>query len=156
MTVGYEQSPGDILKTNFGVSNYGNEIIGCPWIEFNSICEHHLLGFTGYAHLAYLPSKKNPRVVGLSKMARLVDCFAKRLQIQEQLTVQIADAMQEHLNPRGVAVVLQAKHSCMSCRGVMKHKAVMVTSSMRGVFMKEGPARSEFFKLVELAAKCNE
>lgn len=118
-------------------------------------CEHHMLPFLGYAHVGYVPKSKTSPVVGLSKLGRLVDCFARRLQIQEQLTMQIADALEKHLQTKGVAVVIQAKHLCMSCRGVQKHDSVMVTSAMRGVFMKEGPARSEFFKLVELAAHNN-
>lgn len=151
MTVGYSQEPSKILVKDFEVTQY-DQIVACPFVEFYSTCEHHLLPFFGMVHIAYLPSKTNPRVVGLSKMARLVDCFSRRLQIQERMTVQIADAMDSFLNPQGVAVVVQAKHLCMACRGVQKHKAVMVTSSMRGVFREEGPARSEFFRLVDLAA----
>lgn len=154
MTVGYQQDPKDILARDFDGENY-DEIIACPWVEFTSVCEHHLLPFRGFAHLAYLPAKKKPRVVGLSKMARLVECFGRRLQIQEKMTMEIADAMQDCLKPQGVAVVLQAKHSCMSCRGVQKHKPVMVTSAMRGVFRKDAATRSEFFRIVELADKQN-
>lgn len=154
MTVGYDLRPEEILKRDFDAEGY-DQIIACPFIEFYSTCEHHMLPFFGTAHVGYLPSSKEPRVVGLSKMARLVDCFARRLQIQEKLTMEIADAMEEHLDPRGVAVVIQAKHLCMACRGVQKHKAVMVTSAMRGVFLEEGPARDEFFKLIDLAARSN-
>jgi len=155
MTEGYSQNPKDLLATDFASERY-NQIIACPWIEFHSTCEHHLLPFVGYAHVAYLPNQKKARVVGLSKMARLVDCFARRLQIQEKLTVQVADAMSKYLSPAGVAVVIQAKHECMACRGVRKQQAVMVTSQMRGVFLKHAEARAEFFKLVELADKCNQ
>jgi len=150
MTVGYSQDPAKILERDFPSKGY-DEIVGCPWIEFNSTCEHHLLPFIGRAHVAYLPQENDARVVGLSKLARLVDCFAQRLQIQEQMTVQIADALETHLKPRGVAVVLQAKHLCMACRGVRKHQSVMVTSAMRGVFRTNAAARTEFFSLVELA-----
>jgi len=149
MTQGYKQKPEEILTKDFYVGPY-DEIIGLPWIEFCSNCEHHLLPFMGAAHVAYLPSLPNPRVVGVSKLARLVDCFARRLQVQERMAIQIADAMEEHLKPRGVAVVIQAKHLCMACRGVQKHQPVMITSAMRGVFRDEGPARAEFFRLVEL------
>lgn len=154
MTAGYTQSPADILSRDFDGGAY-DEMIALPWIEFYSTCEHHMLPFSGFAHVAYIPSKKNPRVVGLSKMARLVDCFAKRLQIQEKMTMQVADAMQAHLKPAGVAVVIQAKHGCMACRGVQKHKSVMVTSQMRGAFRTGAAARSEFFQLVDLGSKHN-
>ncbi len=154
MTVGYQQSPEEILDRDFDAGDY-DEVIALPFCEFWSTCEHHLLPFYGYAHIAYLPAAKKPRVVGLSKMARLVDCFARRLQIQEKMTIQIADAMQERLKPRGVAVVVQAQHLCMACRGVQKHKSVMVTSAMRGMFRKDAATRSEFFRLVELASKQN-
>ncbi len=152
MTVGYRQDPKVILQRDFE-SRFYDQVIACPWVEFHSVCEHHLLPFFGYAHVGYLPSSKQAerRVVGLSKLARLVDCFARRLQIQEQMTVQIANALEEVLAPDGVAVVVQAKHLCMSCRGVQKHKASMVTSSMRGCFRNDGPARQEFFKMIELA-----
>lgn len=154
MTAGYHQDPAQILSKDF-TAKY-DEVIACPWIEFYSVCEHHLLPFFGFAHVAYLPAAgAKSKVVGLSKLARLVDCFGRRLQIQEQMTTQIADALEEHLRPRGVAVVIQAKHLCMACRGVQKHKAVMVTSAMRGVFRKEGASRQEFFKLVEVASKSN-
>lgn len=150
MTVGYSQDPANILARDFDAANY-DEIIACPWVEFHSTCEHHLLPFIGHCHVAYIPAKKQPRVVGLSKMARLVDCYARRLQIQEKMTMEIADAMTKHLRPQGVAVVIQAKHLCMACRGVQKQKSSMVTSSMRGVFRKAASTRSEFFRLVELA-----
>lgn|SRR3990167_1027292 len=150
LTQGYQQDPAEILGVNFDGKGY-DQVIVCPSIDFYSTCEHHLLPFFGVAHVGYLPRETKSKVVGLSKMARLVDCFARRFQIQENLTMQIADAMQKHLTPRGVAVVIQAKHLCMACRGVMKHRPSMVTSAMRGVFRKEGPARSEFFRMVELS-----
>lgn len=153
MTVGYGLRPEEILGKDFEAGGY-DQVIACPFVEFYSTCEHHLLPFFGVAHIGYLPGKAS-RVVGLSKMARLVDCFARRLQIQERMTMQIADVMEGCLAPLGVAVVVQAKHLCMACRGVQKHKAVMVTSAMRGVFREEGPARNEFFKLIELADRSN-
>jgi len=146
MTVGYSQDPADILARDFDGGGY-DEVICVPNVELYSTCEHHMIPFYGVAHVAYLPRK---RVVGLSKLARLVDCFARRLQIQEQLTMQIADAITTHLNPRGVAVVVEAKHMCMCARGVGKQKSSMVTSAMRGVF-RQPAARAEFFKLIEVA-----
>ena len=150
MTAGYQQDPKEILARDFDGASY-DEVIALPWIEFWSTCEHHLLPFFGYAHVAYLPSKKNARVVGLSKLARLVDCFARRLQIQEKMTMQIADALQAHLKPAGVAVIVQAKHLCMACRGVQKHKSVMLTSNMRGSFRRNAASRKELFDLINLA-----
>lgn len=152
MASGYEQDPAKILARDFDAGSY-DEMIVCPWVEFYSTCEHHLLPFSGSVHIAYLPNKRKPRVVGLSKMARLVDCYGRRLQIQERMTMEIADAMQKHLQPSGVAVVVQAKHLCMACRGVKKHKASMVTSAMRGAFRSDAKVRSEFFQLVELGSK---
>lgn len=139
VTAGYGQSPEDILATDFDKDGY-DEMVVCRGIEFCSCCEHHMLPFTGVAHVGYIPRR---RVVGLSKMARLVDCFARRLQIQERLTQQVADAMMKHLSPLGVGVVVQAKHSCMSCRGVMKQQSEMVTASLLGVFRKP-EVRAEF------------
>lgn len=139
MTEGYRRSPEEILARDFEGQGY-NEMIVCRSIEFNSTCEHHLLPFMGIAHVGYVPKQ---RVVGLSKLARLVDCFAKRLQIQEQMTKQIADALVKHLQPKGVAVVLTAKHLCMSCRGVQKHQSEMVTCSLSGIFLKP-EVRAEF------------
>ncbi len=151
MTAGYGQDPALILARDFVKDGYDyDEVVGCAFIEFSSICEHHLLGFSGYAHIAYMP-QPHGKVVGLSKLGRLVDCFARRLQIQEQMTSQVADALQAALKPRGVAVVVTAKHSCMSCRGVQKQRSQMFTSRMTGVFRKQAAARAEFFKLVELS-----
>lgn len=146
MTVGYGQDPGVILAKDFDGDGY-DEMVLVPNVEFFSTCEHHMLPFFGVAHVGYVPRK---RVVGLSKLARLVDCFARRLQIQEQLTSQIADAIQEHLDPIGVGVVIQAKHMCMCARGVGKQQSSMVTSQMRGVLMKKPAARAEFMSLVAL------
>ena len=139
MTSGYQIDPKTVLGTNFEGEGY-DQLILCRGIEFTSLCEHHMLGFSGVAHVAYIPSK---RVVGLSKMARLVDCFARRLQIQERLTQQVARTMHEVLKPKGVGVMFVAKHSCMSCRGVMKQQSEMVTTSLMGCF-REHKVKEEF------------
>lgn len=146
MTVGYGQDPAEILSREFHMKGY-DEMIAVPNVEFYSSCEHHMLPFFGVAHVAYLPKTKAARVVGLSKLARLVDCFARRLQVQERLTAEIADAIEEHLDVAGVGVVVQARHLCMCARGVGKHKSSMVTSAMRGAFRK-GTTRQEFLTLV--------
>lgn len=147
MNCGYDQNPKDILERDFEMQGY-DEMIAVPNVEFYSTCEHHILPFFGVAHIAYIPGGKKLRVVGLSKLARIVDCFARRLQVQERLTSQIADAIEEHLDVKGVAVVIQSRHLCMCARGVEKHKASMVTSSMRGVFKRQNATRAEFFALV--------
>jgi GTP cyclohydrolase IA len=141
---GYGQKPADILKTTFAGDGY-DQIVLLDNIEFFSTCEHHLLPFFGKAHVAYIPRK---RVVGLSKLARLVDLFARRLQIQERLTNEIAGALDEALEPAGVAVVIEAQHFCMVARGVQKKSAVMTTSAMRGAFRNDEKARAEFMSLV--------
>lgn len=146
LTEGYGLDPATILSTAFQADGY-DEMVLCRNIEFHSTCEHHMLPFSGVAHVAYIPSR---RVVGLSKMARLVDCFARRLQIQERMTRQIANTMQEVLKPKGVGVVVQAKHMCMVCRGVMKQRSEMVTSALLGVMRKPEP-RQEFLSLVKSA-----
>lgn len=143
MTAGYYQKPEEILGTTFGESC--DEIIVVRDIEFYSTCEHHMLPFHGRAAVGYLPGE---RVVGLSKIARLVDCFARRLQIQERMTSEIADAMEEHLLAKGVGVVIRASHMCMAARGVRKPTADMTTSAMRGAFRTEASARAEFMRLI--------
>jgi GTP cyclohydrolase I len=140
---GYSQSPADVLKCDFEADGY-DEMIVCRNVQFYSTCEHHMQPFFGRAHVGYLPDK---RVVGLSKLARLVDVFARRLQIQERLTEQIAAALNDHAQPRGVGVVVEAQHFCMVCRGVRKEQSSMITSSLKGVF-REAAARQEFFALV--------
>lgn len=141
MTAGYQLDPADILSTTFDVAY--DEMVVVRGIEFWSLCEHHLMPFHGTATVGYLPRE---RVVGLSKIGRLVQCFARRLQVQERMTQQIADAMQEHLNPVGVGVVIHASHTCMAMRGV-KLAGEMVTSSMLGAFREDGRARTEFLAL---------
>lgn len=145
MTEGYRVEPGTVLGTDFAADGY-DEMIVCKDIEFISTCEHHLLPFVGMAHVGYIPglsALSGGRVVGLSKMARLVDCFARRLQIQEKLTRQVAETMQAVLAPEGVGVVVEAKHSCMACRGVRKQSAGMVTTALLGAF-KQHAVRAEF------------
>ena len=141
MTRGYHDDPALILSRTF--NEECDEMIVVSGISFTSLCEHHMLPFTGTADVGYIPGK----VVGLSKLARLVDCFAHRLQIQERMTAQIANAISQHLEPRGVAVVIKGTHACMSCRGVRKSGATMVTSAMHGIFKNNASARSEFLEL---------
>jgi GTP cyclohydrolase I len=142
---GYSQNPKEILSTVFEDGSC-DEMVILKNIEFSSMCEHHVLPFRGKAHIAYLP---NGKVVGLSKLARLVDCFAKRLQIQEKMTQQVANEINTHLNPKGVAVILEAHHQCMSCRGVGKQNSTMITSSMIGKFRDDHMVRNEFLTLVK-------
>jgi GTP cyclohydrolase I len=140
---GLKQDPRQHLKTVFH-ERY-DEIVLLRNIEFHSLCEHHLLPFTGKAHVAYLPDGK---VVGLSKLARLVDGFARRPQVQERLTTQIADALMEELNPMGAACVIEATHTCMTIRGAMKPGSTMVTSALRGIFRENPSSRSEILSLI--------
>lgn len=143
MTAGYGEDPSAILGTVFDEPY--DEMVICRGIPFISNCEHHMAVFQGTVDIGYVPGPKG--VVGLSKLARLVDCFARRLQIQERLTKQIADAIQQNLEALGVAVVVRAAHSCMSCRGVKKSGATMTTSSMLGVLRSDAAARTEFLSL---------
>ena len=126
-----------------------DEIVLLRDIPFYSVCEHHLLPFIGKAHVAYLPVGK---VVGISKLARIVDCFARRLQCQERLTSQIADFIMQNLRPMGVGVVLQASHSCMTIRGIKKPSSMMVTSALRGLFKQDARSRNEVLSLMGHAA----
>lgn len=140
---GYSQKPEEVLSTCFSVDY--DEMVICKDIEFYSTCEHHMLPFFGKCSIAYIPKSK---VVGLSKLARLLEVFARRLQIQERLTSQIADAMMEHLEPLGCAVIVEAKHFCMVCRGVNKQNSAMVTSAIRGIF-QNGDVKAEFNRLLK-------
>lgn len=140
---GRQQDPSEYIKSVFP-ENY-DEIVLLRDISFYSICEHHLMPFIGTAHVAYLPKGK---VLGVSKLARIVDCFARRLQVQERLTDQIADFLMSNLKPYGVAVVLEASHSCMTIRGAKKPGSVMVTSSLRGTFKSDPRSRSEVMSLM--------
>jgi GTP cyclohydrolase I len=141
---GYGENPALILSTTFEEVNGYDEMILLRDIPFHSTCEHHMLPFHGHAHVAYLP---NDRVVGLSKLARLVDCYARRLQIQERMTRDIATAIMTHLQPQGCGVVLEAVHGCMVCRGVKKEGARMITSTLEGEF-KTPATRAEFMSLI--------
>lgn len=141
---GYQMNPDKILGTTFEKGTY-DQIIICKDIEFYSTCEHHMIPFFGHIHIGYVPGD---RVVGLSKLARLVEVFARRLQIQEKMTEQIKDAMIHVLNPKGVMVIAEAKHLCMCGRGIGKQNSSMVTSSISGVF-KNDSARSEFMRLIK-------
>lgn len=143
LTSGYGVDVDASLGVDFECDGY-DEMILVRDIRFYSLCEHHLLAFAGVAHVAYVP---DGRVLGLSKIARAVDAFARRFQIQEKLTMQVADAVERACKPKGVGVVVQAEHLCMACRGVQKPGAKMVTSCLRGCFM-EGPARAEFLQLI--------
>ncbi|MDB5098330.1 MAG: cyclohydrolase [Cyanobacteria bacterium RYN_339] len=141
---GYGQDPAAILATTFGDVEGYSEMILLRDIPFSSMCEHHMMPFNGLAHVAYLPAE---RVVGLSKLARLVDCYSRRLQIQERMTREVAKAIMLHLHPLGCGVVLEARHGCMTCRGVKKEGAIMVTSALEGDF--QNPAtRAEFMALI--------
>lgn len=142
---GYAKDPSEILSTAF-VDGACDEMVVVKDIEFVSTCEHHLERIIGIAHVAYIPDGK---VVGLSKIARLVDCFAKRLQIQEKMTQQISKALEDNLKPKGVGVIIEAKHQCMSCRGVKKLHSTMITSSMLGAFRNELEVRMEFLSLLK-------
>jgi len=143
LTAGMSEDPKKHLNSVF-MENY-NEIVLLRNVPFYSICEHHLMPFIGSAHVAYLPSGV---VIGVSKLARIVDCFARRLQVQERLTDQIADFLMNSLKPQGVAVVLEASHSCMTIRGIKKPGSVMVTSSLRGIFKKDPRSRNEVMSLI--------
>ena len=143
LTAGYTRDPKKILARTFRVKH--DEMVIVKDIDFYSLCEHHLLPFFGKCHIAYMPDK---RILGLSKIPRLVDAFAHRLQVQERLTVQIAEAINEHLKPLGVACVIEASHLCMMMRGVQKQNARAVTSSMLGAFRTSDKTRSEFLTLI--------
>ena len=142
---GYGQDPAEILKRTFSEVEGYDEMIVMSDIRFESHCEHHMVPIIGKAHVGYLPDK---RVVGISKLARLVEVYARRLQVQEKMTVQIADTLQEILHPRGVAVVIEAAHQCMTTRGVHKSDVAMVTSRMLGAFRDNGETRREFLTMI--------
>jgi GTP cyclohydrolase I len=141
---GLNENAGEHLKKRFHVEN--NEMVVEKDIAFYSTCEHHLLPFYGHAHIAYVP---NNEVVGLSKLARTVEVFAKRPQIQEQMTVQIAEALMEHLQPQGVMVMIEAEHMCMTMRGIKKPGAKTTTLITRGVFSADSDLKQTFFQMVK-------
>ena len=143
LTEGYEQDPKQILQSAMFEESY-DEMVIVKEIELYSLCEHHMLPFFGKAHIAYIP---NGHIVGLSKIPRVVDVFSRRLQVQERLTEQILDCINNTLQPRGVAVVIEASHMCMMMRGVQKQNSMTTTSGFRGAF-KETDTRNEFLKLI--------
>ena len=145
LTSGYDQSVSDILNDALFVEDY-DEMVIVKDIDFASLCEHHLLPFVGKCHVAYMPKHK---ILGLSKIPRLVDMFSKRLQVQERLTTQIANALNDALEPRGVAVVMEAIHLCMMVRGVEKQNSKAVTSAMLGGFRDRPETRAEFMELIK-------
>ena len=144
ITKGYTEDPIEILKSALFKEEY-KQMVLVKDIELYSICEHHMLPFYGKAHVAYIP---NGQITGLSKIARVVECFARRLQVQERLTVQIRDSIQEALNPMGVAVVIEASHMCMQMRGVEKLGSATTTSAFTGIFLKDTRTREEFLTLI--------
>ncbi len=148
LLAGMRDDPNTHISRVFN-ENY-DEIVLLRDIPFYSMCEHHLMPFIGSAHVAYLPSGK---ILGVSKLARIVDCFARRLQTQERLTSQIADCLMTNLKPQGVAVVLEASHSCMTIRGIKKPGSVMVTSAVRGLFRKDPRSRNEIMSLIHHGGK---
>ena len=144
-TSGYSQDVKEVLNGALFVEEY-DEIVIVKDIDFTSLCEHHLLPFLGKCHVAYMPNRK---IVGLSKIPRLVEMFSRRLQVQERLTTQIANTLNDALQPRGVAVVMEAVHLCMLMRGVEKQNSKAITSSMLGVFRDRAETRAEFMELIK-------
>lgn len=143
---GYAVDPYEFLSRTFREVNGYDEIVALTHIDFNSHCEHHVAPIIGKAHVAYLPRDK---VVGISKLARVVDAYARRLQVQEKLTAQIAECIQNVLEPRGVAVVVEGAHECMTTRGIGKRNVNMVTSQMLGIFREDARARAEFLAMID-------
>lgn len=145
MTQGYGQDGGEILKAALFRENYSQMVL-VKDIDLYSTCEHHIMPFIGKCHVAYVP---DGTITGLSKIARVVETFARRLQVQERLTMQIRDCIEETLKPLGVAVVIEASHTCMTLRGVQKANAVTTTSAFSGVFLKDERTRNEFLNLIK-------
>ena len=145
LTSGYKENPSKILKAAMFAENYSQMVL-VKDIELYSLCEHHMLPFFGKAHIAYIP---NGHIVGLSKIPRIVDVFSRRLQVQERLTDEIKDCLQDTLNPKGVAVVIEAQHLCMQMRGVQKQHSSTTTSAFSGMFLKDGKTRAEFMNLIK-------
>ena len=146
LTIGYNEDL-DKLINNAIFEGESKDMVIVKNIEFYSLCEHHMIPFYGKAHIGYIPDGK---IIGLSKLARITDLFSQRLQVQERLTNQIAQCLQEVLNPRGVAVVLEGKHFCMLSRGVQKQNSIATSSSMLGIFREKESTRNEFLKLIEM------
>lgn len=145
LTQGYDQNPEQILNSAIFSEDYSQMVL-VKEIEFYSLCEHHLLPFFGKAHIAYIP---NGKIVGLSKLPRVVDALARRLQVQERLTNEVRDCLENTLNPKGVAVVMEAKHLCMQMRGVEKQNSLTTTSAFSGEFLKSEKTRLEFINLIQ-------
>ena len=146
LTKGYNENLDDLIN-NAIFEGESKDMVIVKNIEFYSLCEHHMIPFYGKAHIGYIPDGK---IIGLSKLARITDLFAQRLQVQERLTNQIAKCLQEVLNPRGVAVVLEGKHFCMLSRGVQKQNSIATSSSMLGIFREKESTRNEFLKLIQM------
>ena len=144
LTKGYSEDPREILLSAKFKEDYRHMVV-VKDIELYSMCEHHMLPFYGKAHVAYIP---NGYITGLSKIARVVECFARRFQVQERLTVQIRDCIQETLDPLGVAVVIEAAHTCMQMRGIQKQNSVTTTSAFSGAFLKMQTTREEFMQII--------
>lgn len=145
VTQGYEQDPAQILQSALFHETYSQMVL-VKNIELYSMCEHHMMPFIGKCHVAYIP---DGTITGLSKIARVVECFARRLQVQERLTTQIRDCLQDTLHPKGVAVVIEAEHTCMSMRGVQKADAITTTSAFSGIFLSDERTRNEFLQLIK-------
>ncbi|HJM30385.1 MAG TPA: GTP cyclohydrolase I FolE [Candidatus Thalassarchaeaceae archaeon] len=148
---GYSLKPAEVLDSTFNAEGYDG-IVLLRDIEFHSTCEHHLQPFKGRAHVAYIPTE---RIVGISKLARIVDLHARKLQNQERITKGIADDLEENLQPLGAAVIIEASHGCMQCRGVKKQNSIMTTSAMRGVFFDKSEARTELMQLIRSSPLSN-
>jgi GTP cyclohydrolase IA len=147
---GIGQDPREVLKVTFGENH--EEMVLVKDIPFYSVCEHHLMPFVGKAHVAYIPGEDG-RITGISKLARVVDVVSRRLQVQERLTTQVADTLMECLNPRGVMVVIEAEHLCMSMRGINKPGSVTVTSAVRGIFKTKLNSRQEVLSLIRKSSR---
>ena len=145
--IGYTMDPAEELSRTFSEIEGYDQMVLLTGIDVHSHCEHHMVPFVGKAHVAYIP---NGRVVGLSKLAKVVDIYAKRLQVQEKLTAQIANAIQTHLQPLGVGVIIQARHFCMCYRGVRQPHAWTTTSKLTGIFLEDSSTRTEFLRLVSI------
>ncbi len=144
LTAGYEMDPLDAVGNGIFAAE-GDGVVLVRDIEFHSLCEHHLLPFSGRVHVAYLPGEK---IIGLSKVARIVDLYARRLQVQERLTAQVADALVEVLAPKGVMVIAEARHLCMAMRGVEKQQSITATRALRGLYAHDALARQEIFAMI--------
>lgn len=149
LSQGYNQNVEKLINNAIFSENY-DQMVVVKDVEFYSMCEHHLLPFFGHAHIAYIP---NGKIIGLSKIPRLVDMFARRLQVQERMTQEIANSLNDALNPSGVAIIIEAQHMCMQMRGVEKKKSYMSTSSMVGIFRSDNKTRKEFLDIIKLDKK---